>query len=198
VSRFRRRPGKWDETTTDEELVEWTRGGQREAFGVLYDRHHLSVYGYCYRCLGNREAAEDATGEAFRKALMALPAYRAGAFRSWLFAIARNVVVDEVRARRPVVSLETAADVYDEAPSPEEVAATAADVDVVVGLLPRLTAEQRDAVALRLAGFGPAEIGEVLGKSRAAIDMTLHRALIQLRELMAIAPIPAKGGGRRE
>jgi DNA-directed RNA polymerase specialized sigma24 family protein len=42
--------------------------------------------------LGTREAAEDANTEIFMRALAALPAYRAGEFRSWLFAIAHNVV----------------------------------------------------------------------------------------------------------
>src|SRR5689334_8695750 len=80
---LRRRPPGWDETTPDEELVGLARRGQREPFGLLYDRHHLVVYGYCYRCLGEREAAQDATGETFRKALAGLPACRPQAFRSW-------------------------------------------------------------------------------------------------------------------
>jgi RNA polymerase sigma-70 factor, ECF subfamily len=193
----RRRPPGWDEATPDEELAGWAQRGQREAFGVLYDRHHVRVYGYCYRCLGGREAAQDATSETFRKALAALPGYRAKAFRSWLFAIAHNVIADDLRARRLDVPLDSAVGVHDAAPTPEEIAVATADVDSVVALLPRLSADQRDAVALRLAGLSPAEIGEALGKSRAAIDMTLHRALIRLRELMAVNDTLTKGGGRR-
>ena len=195
---LRRRPLGWDEDTPDEALVGAAQRGQREAFGRLYDRHQARVYGYCYRCLGNREAAQDATGETFRKALAALPAYRSRAFRAWLFAIAHNVIADELRARRSGLPIEAAHQLADAAPSPEDLAVSGADLDSVVALLARLPADQGHAVALRLAGLNPAEIASVLGKSRAAVDMALHRAVVRLRDLMAAATEPARGGGRRD
>ena len=192
----RRRPPPWNQATPDEELVAWAQGGHGEAFGVLYDRYLGPVYGYCYRCLGGREAAQDAAAETFRKALAALPAYRARAFRSWLFAIAHNVAADALRGARPHLPLEAAADACDAAPSPEDVALSRAEFDSIAALLPRLTADQRHAVALRLSGLSPGEIGGVLGKSRAATDMTLHRALLRLRELLTADPRLVQGGGR--
>jgi RNA polymerase sigma-70 factor (ECF subfamily) len=84
------------------------QGGEREAFGALYDRYLGRVYAYCYRVLGNREAAEDANAEVFARALMALPMYRTGSFRSWLFAIAHDVVADALRSGRPTESLSVA------------------------------------------------------------------------------------------
>ena len=74
------------------------------AFAPLYARYFDPVYRYCYRRLGNPEAAADATSHVFAKALAALPGYRedAPSFRSWLFAIAHNVISDDLRARRPV------------------------------------------------------------------------------------------------
>ncbi len=77
--------------------------------------------------------------------------------------------------------------------SMEDAAVLQDDVASLVALLPRLTPDQHDAVALRLAGLTPAEIGAVSGKSRGAVDMTLHRALARLRELMG-ADSPAMGG----
>ena len=70
------------ETTSDEELVLRAQGGEREAFGALYDRYLGRVYAYCYRVLGNHETAEDANAEVFERALLALPKYRTGSFRS--------------------------------------------------------------------------------------------------------------------
>jgi RNA polymerase sigma-70 factor (ECF subfamily) len=191
----------WDETTSDEDLVASAQRSQREAFGLLYDRYQGRVYGYCYRCLGQREAAQDATGDTFRKAFAALPAYRVmpqRGFQSWLFAIAHNVVVDHARARRPALPLVDAERLIDDAPLPEEVAAARAELDSVVALLPRLSVDQRHAIALRLVGLSPAEIGEALGKSRAAVDMILHRALIRLQGLMEIESTPTTGGGRHD
>lgn len=186
----------WNAASPDEELVRWAQQGQRAAFGLLYDRYAASIYGYCYRRLGEREAAQDATADTFRKALSALPSYRPAVFRAWLFAIARNVVADVLRRRRPDLPLEAALELPDTRDSIEDAAVTRADVASLVALLPRLTPDQHDAVALWLAGLTPAEIGAVSGKSRGAVDMTLHRALARLRELM-VADSPVVGGENR-
>jgi len=196
VPLFRRRLPAWDEATPDEELVGRAQRGQREAFGALYDRYLPRVYRYCYRLLGSREAAEDANGRVFMNALTALPAFRARSFRAWLFAIAHNVVVDELRARRADLPLEAAAGVLDSAPSPEEAAIAAVERGAILALLPRLAEDQRHVVALRLAGLSAAEIGEALGKPRNAVDGLQHRAVLRLRALLAAGAEPAtKGGG---
>ena len=193
---FRRhRAPKWDVATPDEELVAWAQRGEREAFGAHYDRYLSRVHGYCYRLLGTREAAEDANTEVFMRALAALPAYRAGSFRSWLFAIAHNVVADELRRRRPAISLEAVV-LVDRGPSPEEIATAAAERSALLALLSRLSTDQRDVVALRLSGLSAAEIGEALGKPRNAVDGLHHRALLRLRSLVATGGAMAtKGGG---
>ncbi len=91
-----------------------------QAFAALYDRYFDAVYRYCYRRLGSREAAEDATSQVFLQALTALPRYReGGAFRSWLFTIAHNVVINRARARRPSEPLEAANEHADPAPMPD-------------------------------------------------------------------------------
>ena len=141
-----------DTTAPDEELVARAQRGDRDAFGALYDRYLPRVYAYCYRVLGEREAAEDANTEVFMRALNALPAYRAGSFRSWLFAIAHNVVVDEARRRRHTLPLAAANDLADSQPSLEEVAAASAERSTVLELLPHLSEDQRQVVALRLSG----------------------------------------------
>jgi RNA polymerase sigma-70 factor (ECF subfamily) len=191
-----RHPRDWNTATADEDLVRWAQQGQREAFGLLYDRHVASIYGYCYRRLGEREAAQDATAETFRKALVGLPSYRPAAFRAWLFAIARHVVADTARRPRHDLPLVVAMEVPDPGASIEEAAVMQADLAALVALLPRLTPDQHDVIAMRLAGLTPIEIGEALGKSRGAIDMALHRALARLRELM-LADSPVVGGKGR-
>ena len=71
------------------------------AFAPLYRRYVDPVYRYCYRRLGNREAAEDATSLVFARALAVLPKCRDETFRSWLFAIAHNVIANDLRDQRP-------------------------------------------------------------------------------------------------
>src|SRR4051812_44637441 len=66
-----------------------------QTFALLYQRYVTAIYRYCYHRLGSAESAEDATSEIFLKALVALPRHRDNqSFRSWLFAIAHNVVTD--------------------------------------------------------------------------------------------------------
>src|SRR4051794_25731491 len=74
----------------------------RTAFAPLYQRYVDPIHRYCLRRLGSIEAAEDATAQIFTKALAALPAYREQgiSFRSWLFTIAHNILVDIERGFR--------------------------------------------------------------------------------------------------
>ena len=154
----------------------------RRAFAPLYDRYADRVYRYCFRRLGTREAAEDATSLVFAKALAALPGYRGGSAAAWLFAIAHNVCVNAVR-RRPDLPLDAAGELIDDAPtgSPETAALAAADGDALLALLSGLPSDQRRAVELRLAGLTGAEIAEAMGRSLAAIKMLQARALARLR-----------------
>jgi RNA polymerase sigma-70 factor (ECF subfamily) len=196
VPLFRQRTPQWDATITDEDLVVLAQRGERAAFGALYDRYLPRVYAYCYRLLGDREAAEDANTDVFMRALTALPVYRTGSFRSWLFAIAHNVVADARRQQRPTVPLAEAADLVDPNPSLEERVMDAADRSTIAALLPRLSADQQHVVALRLSGLSATEIGEAMGKPRNAIDGLHHRALLRLRSLMATGETTTtKGGG---
>jgi len=86
----------------DDDAVLVARAQQdREAFAIFYDHYLDRIYRYCYRRLGSRETAEDATSAVFTKALTALGTYQArpGGFRAWIFTIAHNVVTDVYRDR---------------------------------------------------------------------------------------------------
>ena len=166
----------------------------RRAFAPLYARYVGPVYRYCLRRLDGPEAAADATSLVFAKALAALPGCREGAsFRSWLFAIAHNVVTDGYRGGRPTAPLAAAADVPDGEPSPEEQALAAEARGELRRLLERLPEEQRAVVELRLAGLSGAEIGAALGKSRGAVDAAQFRAVARLRALMGVGRRAGKG-----
>lgn len=71
--------------------------GDRDAFAPLYARYAERVHWYCFRILGDREAAEDAAAQTFAKALATIGRCRDDRFRAWLFTIARNVALDEPR-----------------------------------------------------------------------------------------------------
>jgi RNA polymerase sigma-70 factor (ECF subfamily) len=155
------------------------------AFGPLYERYVEPVYRYCYVRLGCREAAEDATGEVFAKALAGLARSGDGVFAAWLFRIAHNVVVDQHRRRRPVEPLEGAGDLLDPDPTPEEEAVAQAECLSLRAALAALPEAQRLAVELKLAGWSGEQIAATLGRSPAAVKQLRFRALGQLRTVLA-------------
>ena len=173
-------------------LIEQARQ-DRQAFAPLYRRYLDPVYRYCYRRLGTREVAEDATSQVFLKALAALSGYRGASFRAWLFAIAHNVVVDVAR-RRASAPLAEAGDLADGAPTPEEVAVAADEHRTLRALLASLPADQRSVVELRLAGLTGAEVALALGRSLGAVKMLQFRAMARLRAGLRVRTLAGERG----
>lgn len=89
-------------TLTDGDLLGRIGSGDRDAFEELYRRYSRAVLGLALRRLGDRGRAEDATQEVFAAVWRSARSYKPsrGAGSSWLFAIARNAIVDGFR-RRP-------------------------------------------------------------------------------------------------
>lgn len=160
----------------------------RQDFALLYRQYLPLVYRYCYRRLGSREAAEDATSQIFAQALAALPRFqhRGGSFRSWLFTIAHHVVTDEVRRMRPGVPLDLANAVAAPFPAPEEVVIQAEERQRVSSLLRQLPPPQRQVLELRMAGLTGVEIAAALGRSHGAIRKLQYRTLIRLRDMLGV------------
>jgi RNA polymerase sigma-70 factor (ECF subfamily) len=75
--------------------------GDPSALGGLYEMYGERIFRYTYRMLGNRTDAEDATAETFLRVLRRSAELRAdGAFRTWLFRIARNLCIDKMRQHK--------------------------------------------------------------------------------------------------
>jgi RNA polymerase sigma-70 factor (ECF subfamily) len=157
---------------------------ERAAFATLYDRYLPAVYRYCYLRLGSKEAAEDATSIVFTKALNAISTCQPDRFRSWLFAIAHNVVVDSYRSRSSTEPIEQAAELEDPSPSPLDAALLGDDERTVLALLKQLSPEQREIVELRLAGLTGVEIAAALERSPGSVRAAQFRAYARLRELL--------------
>lgn len=90
------------EGAEDNSLVECARQGDTEAFGQLVDRYYRRVYGVVYRMCGPNDA-EDLTQEIFLKALAALRSFQFqgnASFRTWLYRIAVNAAINELRRRK--------------------------------------------------------------------------------------------------
>ena len=165
----------------------------RAAFGLLYDRYLGPVYRYCHGRLGDREDAKDATSLGFARELAALPTQRGPSVRSWLFAIAHNVVLNARRDAPLNRPLDAVVDPIDPGPAPDDLAEAAERRRSVGRALTQLPEEQRRVVELRLAGLTGPEVAATIGRSHGSGRTTQRRALARLRILLGIALATEEG-----
>jgi RNA polymerase sigma-70 factor, ECF subfamily len=155
-----------------------------ERFEALYRSSRDDVYAYVATLLRDAAAAEDVTALAFERAYRRRRTFdrRRGDERAWLFGIARNAALDELRRRRRHAAL--AADPHDAVAIAVEDAADAALARTTVrAALDRLAPRERDLVALKFhAGLSNAEIATVLGVSETNAGTLLHRTMTKLRK----------------
>jgi RNA polymerase sigma-70 factor (ECF subfamily) len=170
----------------DDEAMRRVASGDGAALAELFDRHKSRLFAFLYHLLGDRAAAEDLLGDTFLRVYQARRRYRSGAgFRPWLFAIARNLALGELRhrgvvARAQVRLIDTAGtgkDGWD---------ARRREVgERVRGALAQLPEEQRSALILKeYQQMEYREIGHVLGCSEAAARARTYRARAALRETL--------------
>ena len=154
------------------------------AFAVLYRKYATDVYRYCYRRLGNRETAEDATSQIFTRAITGLQSIKGRPFRPWLFTIAHNTLVDLYRGTPQTSSLDQIPEREDPSPTPESEAISGEARSVVQLLLLQLPERDRQVIELRLAGLSGREIAEAIGASHGAVRVAHHRAIERMRQLL--------------
>ena len=153
-------------------------------FDALYRAARDDVYAYVATLLRDRAAAEDVTAAAFERAYRKQRTYKAGrgSERAWLFGIARNAALDELRRRKRAAAL-TAEPADLDSTTPEDYAEAALRRASVRAALTRIGARERELVALKFhAGLDNSEIAAVLGVSVSNAGTQLHRAMTKLRE----------------
>lgn len=156
-----------------------------ESFEGLYRRAFPRVYAYVASLLGDRAAAEDTTAIAFERAYRKRDRYRSkrGTQEAWLFGIARNAALDELRRRKRQATLEHDPEDASAQPAPDDHADLALRRATVRAALAELDARERELVALKfMAGLSNAEIARVLRLSESNVGTRLHRTVNKLRE----------------
>jgi RNA polymerase sigma-70 factor, ECF subfamily len=156
-----------------------------ERFEELYRSSRDDVYAYVVTLLRDPAAAEDVTALAFERAYRRRRTFdrRRGEERAWLFGIARNAALDELRRRRRTATLVT--DPSEDAPDAEhgDGAEVALRRTAVQAALAKLPAREREIVALKFhAGMSNAEVARVLGVSESNAGTLLYRTMEKLRK----------------
>jgi RNA polymerase sigma-70 factor, ECF subfamily len=155
-----------------------------DRFEALYRSSRDDVYAYVATLLCDRAAAEDVTALAFERAFRRRRTFdrRRGGERAWLFGIARNAALDELRRRKRVATLvtdpEDASTVFDDDGPDVALRRTA-----VRQALAKLPAREREVIALKFhAGMHNAELARVLGVSESAAGTLIYRTMEKLRK----------------
>jgi RNA polymerase sigma-70 factor (ECF subfamily) len=185
----------------DREVVALAKAGKETAYRELLRRYERPVFSLIYRMVRDRALAEDLAQETFIKVLNALESYRPEyKFSSWVFKIANNAAIDQLRRREvDTLSLDGAPD----ARTADEVEATAlqatdrqesplaelesrelgSQIELAVG---KLRPEYRTCILLRhVEGRSYDEIAEVMDLPLGTVKTYIHRARLELREYLA-------------
>ncbi|MGC9318890.1 MAG: RNA polymerase sigma factor [Armatimonadota bacterium] len=183
----------------DQALVEAAQNGSADAFGVLAERYHGNVYGIVYRMCGGQDAA-DLTQEIFLRALRALRKFQFhgdASFRTWLYRIAVNVCINELRRRKRRGAVEgpsldedvetedgtVSREVPDETQSPHVMAERAETRRAVQAIVAMLSPKHRAALTLvDLQQLDYEEAAEVLECPLGTLKSRLARARRQFAE----------------
>jgi RNA polymerase sigma factor (sigma-70 family) len=170
----------------DTDLVRASQDGDLESFNELVRRYQKMAYNVAFRMLGDSQAAEDATQEAFFSAWKSIRRFRGGSFKAWVLQITANACRDQLRRvkRRPVVPLESLP--YDppseSAESPEDYAIRQEMGGHVQRGLDTLSPDQRMAVVLcDIQGLSYVEVAEVMQCSLGTVKSRISRGRSQLR-----------------
>jgi len=185
---------------SDQEIVALARDGREAAYRELIHRYERPVFSLIYRMVRDRALAEDLAQDTFVKVLNALESYRPEyKFSSWIFKIANNVAIDQLRRRElDTLSLDGSPD----ARTREEIEATAlqavdrtetplAELEsrelgtVIEQAIARLRPEYRSCILLRhVEGRSYEEIAETLDLPLGTVKTYIHRARHELRDYL--------------
>lgn len=171
-----------------DELIRLAANLDSTAFGELYRLYVTRIHRYVAYQINDRVLAEDIANQVFLRAMQAIGRYQHRSvpeFNAWIFRIAKNVVVDNWRAKRDTVPLDEALatergetlDAHFESLSRHEELQDAMQV---------LTEDQREVLILRFGmDMSHREIAERMGRNEPAIRALQFRAISSLRDVMA-------------
>jgi RNA polymerase sigma-70 factor (ECF subfamily) len=171
--------------TSDGELIQAAATGDRSAFEDLYRRYARPVFGLALRKLGDRGRAEDAVQETFASIWRSAGSYKPerGPGAPWLYAVARNAIVDRARART-----EVPAEIPEQADGeagPSERTEEGWVAWRVHRALEELPEREREVIALAYwSGLSQSEVAEFLGIPLGTVKTRTRAALARLADVL--------------
>jgi RNA polymerase sigma-70 factor (ECF subfamily) len=174
-------------------LIRRIQSGETELFGQIFNLFADKIFRHMAFRIKDREAAKDITSEVFLGAWQSLPKYHPrenAKFSTWLFSIARRILVDYYRKQRRTdqnkVALEDIAEILpDENASPEEIAATKLTSEQILSAITLLPPDMAEAVTLHyIDEMEYVEMAAITGKTEGNLRVLVHRGLQQIRKIL--------------
>ena len=160
--------------------------GQVARLAVLFERYHRPLFRYFVSMNGDREQAEDLVQEVFFRMLRYRTSYDpAQSFTAWMYQIARNAGVDQVRKRRAaeVVDIDSFT-LTSASPGPEESASRGQDLALLRRAMDQLPEDKREILVLsRFQGMKHEDIAVVLGCEVGTVKVRVYRAIRALEQI---------------
>ncbi|MCS6886629.1 RNA polymerase sigma factor [Chloroflexus sp.] len=176
---------------SDEALMELVASGDSAALAQLYDRHARVVYGLALRMLGAAEPAEEVVQETFWRIWKRAATFQANsAFLPWMFGIARNLCIDELRRRqvRPIATgnhEDLLAALPDQQQNVEQSTIEIERRRLITNALADLPADQREVIELAyFSGLSQREIADHLQSPLGTIKTRIRLGLQKLKQAL--------------
>lgn len=163
--------------------------GEVSQLAILFERHHRALFRYFVSMNRNRTLAEDLVQDVFFRMLRYRTTYDpAQSFTAWMYQIARNAGVDQIRKRTEVVDIDEFAERRTELrsslPGPEEAAVRQQDLGLLRRAMDLLPADKRELLVLsRLQGMKYEDIAVVLGCEVGTVKVRVFRAVRALEQI---------------
>jgi RNA polymerase sigma-70 factor (ECF subfamily) len=182
----------------EEEVLLSASQGDRDSFGLLYERYIDRIFNYVYYRTGNTHDAEDLTARVFQRAMNHIQNYtdRGVPFSAWLYRIAHNLVANwhRDRSRRQEIPLNELPVLPSREDRPETTLVRSQEQDSLLRLIRQLPPERQTLLILKFVeNMSNAEIGQIMGRSEGAVKSLYHRTLLALRDELGDQNISLEG-----
>lgn len=175
------------ESLSDNELMLKVKDGDLDKLGLLFERYKRLLFTFFYRMNHDEELSEDLVQNVFIRVLKYRYTFRgSGAFKVWLFHIARNEIYDHHRKDKSGirVSLEETHEIISQYNEDELARHRDDNVSLLKMAIEKLDTEKREIIMLsKIDGIRYKEIGEILDCSEGAVKTKVFRALRELKSV---------------
>ena len=175
----------------EREIIERIKNGEPDAFSILVKKYHKGLLGFIHRLVGDEKLVEDIGQEVFLDAYKSLKDFDVGRgtpFSAWLFILARNRCITELRKRNGPAFLfvDDLVDIEAGHKSAEELLVEHEQRHVMASSIERLAKPFRDPLVMSLQGCSLKEIADTCGLSPGTVKSRLGRARQKLRLLVKV------------